>query len=82
MAIERLIVHFPDVVRRAASELEPHHVTTYLTELAGAFNSWYASERMIIDGEITSRALAAVKAIENTLATGLRILGIPAPEEM
>lgn len=80
--VERLIVHFPEVVERAVHELEPHHVTTYLTELAGAFNSWYASERMIVDGKITSRTLAVVKAIENTLAKGLDVLGIPAPEEM
>jgi len=80
--VERLIVHFPQVVERAARELEPHHVTTYITELAAAFNAWYASERMITDGAITSRTLAVVKAIENTLANGLQVLGIPAPEEM
>ncbi|MDZ4225943.1 MAG: arginine--tRNA ligase, partial [Patescibacteria group bacterium] len=39
--LERLLLHYPDVVARAASELEPHYVTTYLTELAAAFNSWY-----------------------------------------
>jgi arginyl-tRNA synthetase len=81
-AVERLIIHFPDVVARAAHELEPHYVTTYLTELASAFNSWYASERMIVDGKITTRNLAVVKAIENTLAVGLSTLGIPAPKEM
>ncbi|HVZ76224.1 MAG TPA: arginine--tRNA ligase [Candidatus Paceibacterota bacterium] len=80
--IERLIVHFPEVVERAARELEPHYVTTYVTELAGAFNSWYASERMIVDGAITTRNLAVIEAIENTLARGLTVLGIPTPEEM
>jgi arginyl-tRNA synthetase len=82
MPVERLIVYFPDVIERSAQELEPHYVTTYLTEFASAFNSWYASERMIVDGKITSRALAVVKAIENTLARGLDLLGIPAPEKM
>ena len=46
-ALERMLVHFPEVLTRAARELEPHYVTTYLTELASAFNSWYASERII-----------------------------------
>jgi arginyl-tRNA synthetase len=82
MPVERLIIHFPDVITHAAKELEPHYVTTYLTELAGAFNSWYASERMIVDGKITTRNVAVIKAIENTLARGLNILGIPTPEEM
>ena len=81
-AFERLIIHFPDVVEHTVADLEPHYVVTYLTELAAAFNSWYASERMIVDGKITSRAVAVLKAAENTLAKGLQILGIPAPEEM
>jgi arginyl-tRNA synthetase len=82
MPVERLVMYFPEVVERATHELEPHYVTTYLTELAGAFNSWYASERMIVDDTITTRKLAVVQAIESTLARGLEILGIPAPEQM
>jgi arginyl-tRNA synthetase len=80
--LERLLIHFPEVVERAASELEPHYVVTYITELASDFNSWYASERFIVDGKVSSRTVAVVKAIENTLARGLQVLGIPAPEEM
>ena len=81
-ALTRLLVHFPDVVARASMELEPHHVATYLTELASSFNSWYASERLIVDGEVSSDALALVRAVEHTLDRGLNILGIPAPQEM
>lgn len=80
--LRRSLVHFPDVVTRAASELEPHHVVTYLTELAAAFNSWYAQERLIVDGAVAADALALVKGVEHTLAQGLYVLGIPAPEQM
>jgi arginyl-tRNA synthetase len=80
--LPRLLVHFPDAVFRAAVELEPHHVATYLTELAAAFNSWYANERLIVEERVSSDALALVQAVENTLHKGLDILGIPAPEEM
>jgi arginyl-tRNA synthetase len=80
--LERLLMHFPEVVERAASELEPHYVVTYITELASDFNSWYASERFIVDGKVAKRTVAVVKAVENTLAQGLKVLGIPAPEEM
>lgn len=80
--LERLIIHFPEVVLHSVADLEPHYVLTYLTELAGAFNSWYAQERMIVDGKITSRNVAVLKAVESTLAKGLQILGIPAPQEM
>lgn len=81
-SLERLLVHFPEVVERAGSELEPHYVVTYITELAADFNSWYASERFIVDGKVSSRTIAVVKAIEHTLSRGLEVLGIPAPEEM
>ena len=79
--LERTLIHFPDVVERAAKELEPHHVTTYLTELAGAFNSWYAHER-VIGGKNPEYGLLLTQAVEQTLAKGLHVLGIPAPEEM
>ncbi len=79
--LERTLIHYPDVVWRAAKELEPHYITTYLTEVAGAFNSWYANNKVI--GGTSPRygvwlAYAAIK----TLSEGLHILGIPAPEEM
>lgn len=80
-ALERILIHFPQVVERAAHELEPHHVTTYITELAAVFNSWYASER-VIGGERPQYGLLLVQAVEQTLAKGLQILGIPAPEQM
>lgn len=80
-ALERVLIHFPEVVARAAQELEPHYVTTYLTELAATFNSWYASER-VIGGPHPKSGLLLATAVEQTLASGLHLLGIPAPEKM
>ena len=79
--LERLLLHFRDALERSARELEPHYVTTYITELAAAFNSWYASER-IIGGSNPESGVLLAKAIEQTLSKGLQVLGIPAPEEM
>jgi arginyl-tRNA synthetase len=81
-SLSRLLVHYPDAVARAAQELEPHHMATYLIELASAFNSWYASERMIVDGKVSSSSLALVTAVKNILESGLKVLGIEAPGEM
>lgn len=78
---ERLIPHFPEVVERAAREYEPHYVTTYLTELASAFNSWYAAER-IIGSEYEAYYRALVRAFARTMKNGLWLLGIEAPEKM
>lgn len=78
----RILYYFPDVVVRAANEYEPHHLATYLTEVASVFNSWYATERVIVDGKVDEEMLGLVKGVERTLAKGLDLLGIPAPEKM
>lgn len=78
---ERLLPRFPAVVERAASEYEPHYVTTYLTELASSFNSWYATEK-IIGSEDEQYKFALTKAFARTMKNGLWLLGIEAPEKM
>jgi len=41
IGILRRLADFPDFVADAAAAREPHRVTTYLTELAGEFQSYY-----------------------------------------
>src|SRR3989344_5812229 len=79
--LERVLVHSSEVVERAAKELEPHYLTTYLTELASAFNSWYAQEK-VIGGPHQNYGGFLTTAVERTLAEGLSLLSIPTPEEM
>jgi arginyl-tRNA synthetase len=79
--LERLIGHFPEVVARAARELAPNLLTTYLTALAGAWNAFYAKER-IIGGDFEAHKLMLVRAFANTMRNGLTILSIPTPEKM
>ena len=79
--IERIILHFPEVVARAARELAPNLLVNYLTELAGEWNSFYAQER-IIGGENEKHKLLVARAFVNTMTNGLTLLGIPAPEKM
>jgi len=78
---ERLLPRFPEVVKRAAHEYEPHYITTYLTELAGSFNSWYAQEKIIGSPEEQYK-LALTRAFATTMKNGLWLLGIEAPEKM
>jgi arginyl-tRNA synthetase len=79
--LERLILHFPEVVARAARELAPNLLATYLTELAGAWNSFYAKER-IIGGDHEAYKLMLTRAFVQTMTNGLSFLGIPVPEKM
>jgi len=80
-AIERLLLHFPEVAARAARELAPNILTTYLTELAAAWNSFYATEQVLGSPEEAYKQRVA-RAFANTMTNGLALLGIPVPEKM
>lgn len=81
--LERVLYRFPEVVMRATAEHEPHFVTTYLTELASMFNSWYANEKIVDPADPHSPyKVALTEAFAVTLKNGLWLLGIKAPEKM
>ncbi|MFH1178218.1 MAG: arginine--tRNA ligase [bacterium] len=79
--LERLIVHFPEVVARAALELAPNLLVTYLTELASEWNSFYATEQILESPEEAYKQ-QVTRAFANTMTNGLALLGIPSPERM
>ena len=79
--LERLIVHFPEVVARAVSELSPNLLVNYLTELASEWNSFYAKER-IVGSEYEAHKLLLARAFVQTMDNGLMLLGIPVPERL
>lgn len=81
--LEKMLYRFPEVVFRAAKENEPHYVTTFLTEIASEFNSWYAATKIVDSGDVTSPyRVALTDAFATTMKNGLWILGIQAPEKM
>ncbi|MBI2109081.1 MAG: arginine--tRNA ligase [Parcubacteria group bacterium] len=80
--VEKLLDRFPEIVVRAYEEHEPHYIATYLIQLAGAFNAFYAKERIVDAGEEAPYRLALTKATATVLKNGLWLLGIEAPEKM
>lgn len=81
--LERIIARFPEVVERAGAEYAPHHIATYLTELASAFNSFYADHKIIDESDPTSPyRLAITEAFSIVMKRGLDLLGIKVPNEM
>jgi len=79
--IERVLVHYPAVVARALTEYAPHHVAQYLTELAGEWNSFYASEQ-ILGSDAEAYKMRVARTFERVMAHGLSLLGIPTPERL
>lgn len=80
-AIERIILHYPEVVARAARDLAPNLLVNYLIELASTWNAFYATEHILGSSEEAYKQRVA-RAFANTMTNGLTILGIPAPEKM
>lgn len=81
--VERLLNYFPETIETALAERAPHKVVTYLTELAGAFNSFYANETIADPAdEHAPYKLALCAGVRTTLKNGLWVLGITAPERM
>jgi arginyl-tRNA synthetase len=77
------LAEYPEIVAGAARELAPHAVAFYLRELAGEFHSYYNAERILVEDEaLRSARLALCAAVRQTLANGLSLLGVSAPEKM
>ena len=77
----RAIGGYAQAVSVATLERMPHHICTYLYELAQTFNRFYEKNRVIGD-ERQQLRIALVTAYAETLADGLTLLGISAPDEM
>lgn len=77
----RKLTEYKDVVEKATTDLMPHHICNYLYELAQEFNRFYEKNRVIGDAREATR-LSLVMLYRDTLARGLALLGIAAPESM
>lgn len=82
-----LIGEFPRVVAAAAELREPHRVARYLEELATGYHKFYDACRVLPvgdepPGQLTVARLWLTAATRQTLANGLALLGVTAPERM
>lgn len=81
--LERLLERFDSVVERSGDEYAPHYIVTHLTELAGEFNSFYATHKIIDETDNTSPyKIALTKIFATSMTNGLSLLGIKVPTEM
>ena len=82
-----VIAELPGTVASAAELREPHRVARYLEELATAYHKFYDSCRVLPRGDedVTETTIARLwlcAAARQTLANGLTMLGVTAPERM
>lgn len=75
---------FPQTIADAAGKQTPHKVTHYVFDLASLLHSFYNAEKVLDpdNRELTNARIALMKAVRLTIANGLRLLGVTAPEKM
>ena len=87
--ILKKISEWPKCIDAASNRLEPHRIATYLYELASLFHSYWNlgkdnPEKRFINEQkkISDEKLVFLKAISNTIKSGMDIVGVSVPEEM
>jgi arginyl-tRNA synthetase len=88
--IVKFLARYPRVIESAAREREPHRIPFYLYDLASLFHAQHARGRDLPqlrfieqdNRELTVARLALVRAVQMVISSGLRILGVEAPDEM
>ena len=77
------VVQLPGILDRAAETLQPHRICAFLYDVASAFTGFYESCPVLkAEGSTRGSRLALCDATARTLALGLELLGIAAPEQM
>lgn len=86
LALIRKMLAWPEIIMLAATNLAPHHLTTYATDLAALFHAFYRDCRVVSsepgDAELTRARLMLVRAAKLLLARVLHLMGMDAPERM
>jgi arginyl-tRNA synthetase len=83
-ALIKKLLAFVDEVDEAAVRRAPHRITAYVLELAQTFTAFYRDCQVLgAEGEgVESLRLALGVAARRTLARGLDLLGVQAPQAM
>jgi arginyl-tRNA synthetase len=84
LSLAKHILRLGEIIELVARELKPHHLTTYLYDLATRFSSFYENCPVLQAEDQATKAsrLVLCEATARTLALGLDLLGIEHPEQM
>jgi len=86
----RKAAYYPSLVAGAARAHEPHRVAFYLYDLASAFHTHWTRgndlpQLRVIQSEdraLTAARCALIASLQTVLSSGLKVLGVGAPEAM
>ncbi len=82
----RKMLSLPEVIAVAATNLAPHHLTTYATELASLFHGFYRDCRIVSsdpeEAALSQARLMLARAAKAVLSGVLHLMGMTAPDRM
>jgi arginyl-tRNA synthetase len=82
-AILLKMLEYPDVIKLAARDLEPHKIAAYLYELARDLNRYYEQTRVSDAQSVEKSArLMVLGKVSQIFSNGLGLLGIEVPSQM
>ena len=82
-ALMSALSRYPEIIELAASNRAPQHLVHYLRDLANELHSYYNAHQFIVDDDALRNArLALIEATRTVIASGLRIIGVSAPDSM
>src|SRR5439155_2622557 len=83
LALAKHILRLPEVLELVSRELKPHHLTSYLYELATKFSGFFENCPVLQSDEpVRASRLALCDLTARTLGLGLDLLGIGHPGQM
>jgi arginyl-tRNA synthetase len=83
IALARKLLGFTNALDQSLEDLRPHHLCTYLHELAAAYGAFYAADTVNVDQpDVRARRLMLCSRTYSILETGLRLLAIEPVQRM
>ena len=74
---------YPELVKNAALNHEPHQIAHYLRDLANEFHTYYNAHQFLVeDDNVRDARLNLILAVKRVIKNGLLLLGVSAPESM
>ncbi|UCE65485.1 MAG: arginine--tRNA ligase [Candidatus Zixiibacteriota bacterium] len=87
-SLAKMLSLYPDVIKKAAEEFDSFYISNFLLEICGIFNTYYQKYRSSDDrilssnNDLADSRLALANCTRIILHSGLKLLGISAPEMM
>jgi arginyl-tRNA synthetase len=82
-ALIKRLTQFPEIIEQCAAQRAPHTLVHYLRDLANDFHTNYSAHQLIVADEALRNArLSLASAARQVIRSGLKLLGVSAPETM